>query len=398
MARAVLQGRPRPLSSDDREGRGLGVARQEAECRALAERLGWSVAKVYADNDISAYRRRRRPGYEALLAAVKQGQVDGLVVWHNDRIHRQQRELEDFIDLVDASRVPVVTVTAGVFDLGTASGRMTARILGAVARQESEHKAERQRAKHAELAADGAPSGGSRPFALTEVKRDANGRSYREEVPEEAEAIRQAARDLLERASVRSVCRRWGAQGLRGTRGRPFSPQVVTRVMTSEWVVGRRGGRQARWPAILDEETWRLVSALVTGRATGRSYPKKRHRRHRDCPTRKRRWRDGAHADPSRAGRPAVARRGCWHGVVVCRRRRCVSRDIVASILSFTERNRVVRACTRVPQISRPSPKKAVLTSAYSWASLQTLPLKYSNIVKPKSPAGKGSSSEHSAR
>jgi hypothetical protein len=37
---------------------------------------------------------------------------------------------------------------------------------------ESEHKAERQRAKHAELAAQGAPSGGTRPFGLTEVKRD----------------------------------------------------------------------------------------------------------------------------------------------------------------------------------------------------------------------------------
>ena len=260
--------------SDDREGRGLGVARQEAECRALAERLGWSVSKVYADNDISAYRRRRRPGYEALLEAVKQGQVDGLVVWHNDRLHRQQRELEDFIDLVDASRVPVVTVTAGVFDLGTASGRMTARILGAVARQESEHKAERQRAKHAELAAEGAPSGGSRPFGLSEVKRDANGRSYREEVPEEAEAICQAARDLLEGVSVRSICRRWEAQGLRGTRGRPFSPQVVTRIMTSEWVVGRRAGRQARWPAILDEGTWRLLTALIKGRATKKAYPR----------------------------------------------------------------------------------------------------------------------------
>jgi site-specific DNA recombinase len=261
--------------SDDREGRGLGVARQEAECRALAERLGWSVAKVYADNDISAYRKRRRPGYEALLEAVKQGQVDGLVVWHNDRLHRQQRELEDFIDLVDASRVPVVTVTAGVFDLGTASGRMTARILGAVARQESEHKAERQRAKHAELAAEGAPSGGTRPFGLTEVKRDANGHSYREEVPEEAEAVRQGARDILDGVSVNAICRRWEAQGLRGTLGHRFSPQVVTRIMTSEWVVGRRAGRQARWPAILDEQTWRLVSALVKGRATGRSYPKK---------------------------------------------------------------------------------------------------------------------------
>ena len=260
--------------SDDREGRGLGVARQEDECRALAERLGWSVTHVYRDNDLSAYRGRRRPGYQALLEAVKQGEVDGLVVWHNDRLHRHQRELEDFIDLVDASGVPVVTVTAGVFDLATASGRMTARILGAVARQESEHKAERQRAKHAELAAQGAPSGGTRPFGLTEVKRDAQGRSYREEVPDEAEAIRQAARDILDGVSVRSVCRRWEAQGLRGTRGRPFSPRVVTKILTSDWVAGRRGGKRAMWPAILDEETWRLVGALIRGRATGRTYPK----------------------------------------------------------------------------------------------------------------------------
>ena len=61
--------------SDDREGRGLGVARQEDECRALAERLGWSVTHVYRDNDLSAYRGRRRPGYQALLEAVKQGEV-----------------------------------------------------------------------------------------------------------------------------------------------------------------------------------------------------------------------------------------------------------------------------------------------------------------------------------
>jgi len=35
--------------SDDREGRGLGVARQEDDCRKLAERLGWEVAKLYRD-------------------------------------------------------------------------------------------------------------------------------------------------------------------------------------------------------------------------------------------------------------------------------------------------------------------------------------------------------------
>jgi hypothetical protein len=45
-------------------------------------------------------------------------------------------------------------------------------------------------------------------------------------------------------------------------------------MMSSEWVVGRRGGKRAQWPRVLDEQTWRLVSAIVKGRATGRSYPR----------------------------------------------------------------------------------------------------------------------------
>ncbi|MEV0583029.1 recombinase family protein [Nonomuraea sp. NPDC050310] len=41
--------------SQDREGAGLGVARQEADCRKLVELRGWNVAGVYPDNDVSAY-------------------------------------------------------------------------------------------------------------------------------------------------------------------------------------------------------------------------------------------------------------------------------------------------------------------------------------------------------
>ena len=255
--------------SDDREGRGLGVARQEAECRAKADQLGWGVGAVYSDNDLSAYRGDAGRGTKRSWQPLNAGEVDGLVVWHNDRLHRQPRELEDFIDLIDKTGVPVVTVTAGTFDLGSASGKMTARILGAVARQESEHKAERQRAKHAELTAQGAPSGGTRPFGLTEVKRGPDGRPYREVVPAEAEAIRQGAKAIFEGASVKSICRRWEDQGFRGTRGAKFSPQVVGRILASEWVAGKRGGKAAQWPAILDEETWRVVSAIVKGQGHG---------------------------------------------------------------------------------------------------------------------------------
>lgn len=78
--------------SDDREGRGLGVARQEKDCRDVAGRLGWQVGQVFADNDISAYRGKLRPQYQAMLGAVREGQADGIIIcWHNDRLHRHQR-------------------------------------------------------------------------------------------------------------------------------------------------------------------------------------------------------------------------------------------------------------------------------------------------------------------
>src|SRR5262245_50374036 len=141
--------------SDDRDGRGLGVARQEADCRRLADEKGWQIVEVFTDNDTSAYSGKRRPGYERLVERVRAGEVKAVVAWHPDRLHRSPKELETFIDVVAAAKAKVVTVTAGAYDLATPSGRMTARVVGAVARHESEHKSERIRRKHRELAEHG---------------------------------------------------------------------------------------------------------------------------------------------------------------------------------------------------------------------------------------------------
>ncbi len=65
--------------SKDAERRGLGVARQEKECRALCERRGWEVGEVFVDNDLSAFATKRRPGYEALMEAVAAGTVGAVV-------------------------------------------------------------------------------------------------------------------------------------------------------------------------------------------------------------------------------------------------------------------------------------------------------------------------------
>jgi DNA invertase Pin-like site-specific DNA recombinase len=182
--------------SKDREAEGLGVERQRADCEALAARLGWAVAGTFTDDDRSAYSGKPRPAYRDMLAAIEVGTVGAVLAWHPDRLHRSPRELEDFIDLIERHAAAVQTVTAGAYDLTTPTGRMQARIVGNVARFESEHRSERLRRKMDQLVADGQPHvGGTRPFGYRRVTGP-DGRPTKpvafDVVPEEAALILEA--------------------------------------------------------------------------------------------------------------------------------------------------------------------------------------------------------------
>ncbi|MGI8711571.1 MAG: recombinase family protein [Acidimicrobiales bacterium] len=262
------------ISSDPGDTR-LGVARQEADCRDLAQRLGWEVAEVRVDNDISAYSGKHRPGYEALLDDLRAGHVSAVIAWHPDRLHRSPRELEAFIDIVEATGAKIATCQAGDLDLSTPAGRMTARVVGAVSRGESEHKSARITRKHAELATAGKLSGGGhRPFGYEgdrlKVRAD------------EAGEIRDAARAILAGESVRGITQDWRRRGIATVRGAVWSPTTVKRLLCSGRIAGQREHHgvvigPAVWRAIITPaESARLRAVLTNGdRAAGgtpRSY------------------------------------------------------------------------------------------------------------------------------
>jgi site-specific DNA recombinase len=123
-----------------------------------------TVQRVFVDNDLSAYHHKRRPDFEELLAWAQDGRIRAIAAWDADRLTRQPRENEDLIDLAEQYGIQLATVT-GDYDLATPSGRLHFRIKGAIARHESEHRAERIRLKQHELAHAGqVGGGGTRPF------------------------------------------------------------------------------------------------------------------------------------------------------------------------------------------------------------------------------------------
>jgi DNA invertase Pin-like site-specific DNA recombinase len=251
------------ISSDPRH-EALGVARQEADCRDLCARKGWTIALVLTDNDISAYSGKRRPGYDALIEAVKAGDVDAVVAWHPDRLHRSPKELEAFIDLIDASGAAVATCRAGDYDLTTPTGRMNARIVGAVARHESEHTSQKARRKMDELARSGSFHGGGRAFGY---RYDA-GRRRLSIVAAEAKIIREMARRLLAGESLRSLVADLNARGVPTVTGVAWSLPTLRGILRSGRIAGLREHRgeivgAAAWRPIIDAETHRRLRALL---------------------------------------------------------------------------------------------------------------------------------------
>jgi site-specific DNA recombinase len=245
----------------DRSGKGLGVEQQERDCRALADRLGLTVREVYVDNDVSAsgYSRKTRPEYMRMLRDLEASPAD-IVAMHADRMYRQMGELEYLMVVVQRLGIGIHTVHAGEIDLNTASGRMTARVVGAVAQGESERMSERRRVRKEAQRLAGEYHGGPRPFGF-----EKDGVTVR---LDEAERIRQAVADLLAGRTLYSLVSEWNAAGVRTSTGARWGARQLSRVLSrarNAALIEHDGQTigNAVWPAIISEDELRAVRAVL---------------------------------------------------------------------------------------------------------------------------------------
>ncbi|MER6231784.1 recombinase family protein [Streptomyces sp. NPDC001616] len=258
----------------DRTGEELGVERQEKSCRELCKSLGMEVGQVWVDNDLSATKANVvRPAFEAMLVSNPQA----IVCWHTDRLIRVTRDLERVIDL----GVNVHAVMAGHLDLSTPAGRAVARTVTAWATYEGEQKAERQKLANIQNARAGKPyTPGIRPFGY--------GEDHMTVVSDEADAIRDGAKMILDGWSLSAVARYWDELKLQSPRSlvsgaTGWSLRGVKKVLTSPRYVGRSSylGEvvgDALWPPILDPDVYYGVVAILNnperfsgGARTGRT-------------------------------------------------------------------------------------------------------------------------------
>ncbi|MBY8886901.1 recombinase family protein [Streptomyces sp. PTM05] len=228
------------------------TAEQTIDAKTFVEERGGRLIHVYVEPDTSAWKRRRvqlpdgnwgyrvvRPVYKGALDDLRKGvieeigeEVDGLVVYDIDRLTRDNRDLEDAIDVVVHSFRPILDIT-GTLDLLTDNGRVVARIAVAIANKQSADTSRRVARKHQALQRNGIPGGGPRPYGWQEDRRTKD--------PEESARMRETALDLIgRRIGKYGAIARWNQAGYLSANGKKWTENSFVHVMTSPRIAGLR--------------------------------------------------------------------------------------------------------------------------------------------------------------
>lgn len=246
----------------DSTGEQLAITRQLEDCRKIAHARGWVVVAEYPDNSISAYKEKDRPKYNEMTAAYQRGEFNAVIVWDLDRLTRQPKQLEDWVEAAEKRGLLLVTVTGDV-DLSTHNGRLYARIKAAVARSEMEMKSARQARAAKQRAEQGKAPKGTR---LTGYALDGA------VIEEEAALVRKIFDRFHAGDSLRGIAQWLNETGVKTRRGGQWSPSSVRDILTNPRYCGRSvynrhgGGTDwvpGTWEPIVKEHVFDAVNAKL---------------------------------------------------------------------------------------------------------------------------------------
>src|ERR1700761_4443904 len=142
----------------------LDAQRDACEAYARSQRHeGWTVLPIAYDDGGLSGGTLERPALQRLLADIRAGKVDLVLVYKVDRLTRSLPDFAKIVDVLDAHGASFVSVTQH-FNTATSMGRLTLNMLLSFAQFERELAGERIRDKIAASKRKGMWMGGTVPL------------------------------------------------------------------------------------------------------------------------------------------------------------------------------------------------------------------------------------------
>ena len=263
----------------EKEFNSLDAQREACEAYILSQKhAGWiAVRDLYDDGGLSGG-TLKRPALQRLLADIKAGKVQIVVVYKIDRLTRSLADFAKIVDVLDAHEASFVSVTQS-FNTTTSMGRLTLNMLLSFAQFEREIAGERIRDKIAASKAKGMWMGGNVPlgYDVKERKLIVN--------KTEAATVRMIfqryaelgsvslLQEELDRRGIRSKQREGASGRLAG--GRPFSRGILYLILQNVLYNGEVSHKGNVYPgqheAIVNTALWTVVQEKLAANRKSRA-------------------------------------------------------------------------------------------------------------------------------
>jgi site-specific DNA recombinase len=238
---------------------------------------GWSCLPQGYDDGGRSGGNMERPALQLLLADIREGKVDVVVVYKIDRLTRSLADFAKIVEIFDAKGVSFVSVTQQ-FNTTTSMGRLTLNVLLSFAQFEREVTGERIRDKIAASKKKGIWMGGVPPLGYRVRDRKLI------VVEPEAETVRHIFRRYAALGSVRLLQRELETDGIAGKSwtsaagrswgGQPLGRGALYRILQNPIYRGEIVHKDQTYPgehqAIIDPALWDAVQARLAENAVER--------------------------------------------------------------------------------------------------------------------------------
>ena len=257
----------------EQEFNSLDSQRESAENYIKSQKdNGWQLLPEHYDDGGYSGGNTERPALKRLMADVKAGEIDIIVVYKMDRLSRSLLDFMNMAEFLEQHNVSFVSVTQDI-NTSTSSGRMMLNILMTFAQYEREVIAERIRDKIAGAKRRGKYCGG-----VPVLGYDVNSEMKKLVInPAEAKIVREAFTIYLRIGSSREVCRILNYKGYRSKSwiskkgkhhgGSKFNRKTIYRLLCNPIYAGMVRHNENTYAgeqeAIIDKKLWDKVQHLL---------------------------------------------------------------------------------------------------------------------------------------
>ena len=210
-----------------------------------------------------------RPALQRMMADIRAGQIDIVVVYKIDRLSRAIIDFGELQMEFEKNGVSFVSVTQDI-NTSTSSGRMMLNILVAFAQYERELIAERIRDKMAATRRKGDWVGGSVPtgYKVENKKLVVD--------PERADVVRRVFDRFIEIQSPKQIAYELNRDGILTNQGNPWTTGHIYRMLNNYTYIGKiayKGdvfdGKQER---IITDEVWQRAQEILQSDSPVKDY------------------------------------------------------------------------------------------------------------------------------